>query len=247
MVHRDVLGRYRGSFGGVLWTVLTPLLLMLTYFFVFGVVLQSRFPGDPSRSGFVMYFLAGMLPWLGLSEAAGRAPSVMLEHRNFVKKLLFPVETLPVNLVAAGLMTQAIAVLLFVAALLLIRGAIPASALWLPALLIPQILLTLGLCWFLAALGVFARDLGQIIGFLLTLWFFLTPICYPESSLPASAAWLLSKNPLFVLVRGYRTVLLEGAAPNALSLVKLWGLSVAIFLGGHALFHKLRRSFADVV
>lgn len=247
MVRRDVLGRYRGSFGGALWTVITPLLLMLTYYFVFGIVLQARFPGDPSRSGFVMYFLAGMLPWLALSEAAGRAPSVLLEHRNFVKKLVFPVETLPVNLTVAGLTTQAIALGLFALALALTRGAIPATAVWLPAVLVPQVLLTLGLCWFLAALGVFVRDLGQMIGFLLTLWFFLTPICYPEASLPATALPLLSKNPLFALVRAYRAILLEGAAPAWTSLWKLWVFSAALFIGGHAWFHKLRRSFADVV
>jgi hypothetical protein len=97
MVRRDILGRYRGSFGGAFWTLINPLLLMLTYFFVFGVVLRSRFGQDQSRSGFALYFLAGMLPWLAFSEAAGRSPGVMLEHRNFVKKLVFAVETLPVN------------------------------------------------------------------------------------------------------------------------------------------------------
>ena len=110
MVRRDILGRYRGSFGGAFWTVINPLLLMLTYFFVFGVVLQSRFGRTASRTGFALYFLAGMLPWLAFSEAAGRAPSVMLEHRNFVKKLVFAVETLPVNLVVSGLVTELFAV-----------------------------------------------------------------------------------------------------------------------------------------
>ena len=106
LVRRDVLSRYSGSFGGAFWAVLNPLLLMLTYFFVFGMVLQSRFGDDPSRSGFALYFLAGMLPWLAFSEAAGRAPFMMVEHRNFIKKLVFPVETLPVNLVVSGLVTE---------------------------------------------------------------------------------------------------------------------------------------------
>src|SRR5581483_4333751 len=113
MVRRDVLGRYRGSFGGSFWTIFNPLLLMLTYFFVFAVLLQARFPGDPSRSGFVLYYLAGMLPWLAFSEAVGRSATVVLEHRNFVKKLVFAVETLPVNLVVAGLVTEFVAVILF--------------------------------------------------------------------------------------------------------------------------------------
>ncbi len=246
MVRRDVLGRYRGSFGGVFWTVLNPLILMLTYFFVFGVVLRTRFPHDPSRSGFALYFLAGMLPWLAVSEAAGRAPTVLLEHRNFVKKLVFPVETLPVNLVAAGLVSEIFGVALFLLASYLARGYVPLSIVWLPVLLVPQILLTAGICWFLAALGVFARDLAQINGFLLTLWFFLTPICYPETSLPGPALGVLSKNPMFVLVRGYRA-LLEGRAPALGPYWKLCVVAFAVFILGHAWFHKLRKSFADII
>jgi lipopolysaccharide transport system permease protein len=246
MVRRDVLGRYRGSFGGAFWTVLNPLILMLTYFFVFGVVLRTRFPKDPSRSGFVLYFLAGMLPWLAVSEAVGRAPTVMIEHRNFVKKLVFPVETLPINLVTAGLVSEIFGVALFLLASYLTRGYVPASIVWLPVLLVPQILLTAGICWFLAALGVFVRDLAQINGFLLTLWFFLTPICYPETSLPAPALRVLSKNPMFVLVRGYRAML-EGRAPAFGSYWKLCVVAGAIFILGHAWFYKLRKSFADII
>jgi lipopolysaccharide transport system permease protein len=247
MVRRDILGRYRGSIGGVFWTVLNPLLLMLTYIFVFSVVLRARFAGDPSRSGFVLYFLAGMLPWLPFSEAAGRAPTVMMEHRNFVKKLVFPLETLPVNLTVAGLVTQAFALGLFLVLLVVERGAPSPALVWLPALLVPQVLLTLGVCWFLAALGVYVRDLGQINGFLLTLWFFLTPICYPEASLPAEALGILSNNPLFVLVRGYRAILLEGHAPALAPLAKLWLLSAAVSILGHAWFYKLKNTFADVI
>ncbi len=247
MVRRDILGRYRGSFGGMFWTVLNPLLLMITYFFVFGIVLQTRFGNDPSRSGFVLYFLAGMLPWLAFSEAAGRAPFVILEYRNFVKKLVFPLEILPVNLVVAGLVTEVFALGIFAVGLLAARGAVPLSVLWLPLLVIPQVLFTAGVCWFLAALGVYVRDLGQMIGFLLTLWFFLTPICYPVESLPAAALPVLSKNPLFVLVRGYRAVFLEGAAPAFSATWKLWLLSAAVFFAGHAWFYKLRKNFADVI
>ena len=123
MVRRDILGRYRGSFGGAFWTIINPLLLMLTYFFVFGVVLRDRYDPDATWSSFALYFLAGMLPWLAFSEAAGRAPGVMLEHRNFVKKLVFAVETLPVNLVVAGLVTELFAIILYCVFLLLINHA----------------------------------------------------------------------------------------------------------------------------
>jgi lipopolysaccharide transport system permease protein len=250
MVRRDILGRYRGSFGGAFWTVINPLLLIVTYFFVFGMVLRSRFGADTSRSGFALYLLAGMLPWLAFSEAAGRAPGVMLEHRNFVKKLVFAVETLPVNLVVAGLVTELFAILLYCAFLLAVRGGIPATVAWLPVLLIPQLLFTAGVSWFLAALGVFARDLGQIMGFVLTLWFFLTPICYPESQwaeLPQAATAVLSKNPIFVLVHGYRAIFLEHHAPSLVAMGKLSLLGLLFFLAGHAWFYKLRKSFPDML
>ncbi len=247
MARRDVAGRYRGSFGGLFWALLNPLLLMLTYFFVFGVVLRTRFGADPSRAGFALYFLAGMLPWLPFSEAAGRAPTVMLEYRTFVKKLVFPLEILPVAQVASALVTQGFALAVFLVMLTAARGTVPLSVAWLPVLLIPQILFTLGVCWFLAALGVYVRDLGQVNGFLLTLWFFLTPICYPEASLPQEALWLLSKNPVFVLVRGFRAALLEGQAPAFGPLWKLWLVAAAVFFAGHAVFYRLRRSFPDVI
>ncbi len=248
MARRDILARYRGSFGDVFWTVLNPLLLMATYFFVFGIVLQSRFGPDQSRTGFALYFLAGMLPWLAFSEPVGRAASVILEHRNFVKKLVFPLDTLPVNQVVSGLVTELFGAGIFVAALLIIRHAVPAAVLWLPVLLIPQLLFTLGVCWFLAALGVYMRDLGQIMALVLTMWFFVTPICYQEStSLSPAIAAVMRQNPLYVLVRGYRAVFLEGHAPELFPLLKLWAIALALFFLGHVWFYRLRKSFADVI
>jgi len=243
MVRRDILGRYRGSFGGAFWTIINPLLLMLTYFFVFGVVIR-----DPRRtpSEFALYFLAGMLPWLPFSEAASRAPGVILEHRNFVKKLVFAVETLPVNLVVSGLVTELFAVVLFCGFLLALRHGVPLTVLWLPVLVIPQVLFTAGVSWFLAALGAFVRDLGQFIGFFLTVWFFMTPICYPEEQMLERAA-LLAKNPIYVLVRGYRAIFLENQSPAFGPLWKFWVVAIVVFVLGHAWFYKLRKSFADMI
>jgi len=247
MTRRDILARYRGSFGDTAWAVLHPLLLMATYFFVFGVVLQSRFGNDPSKTGFALYFLAGMLPWLAFNEPLARAAQLIPEHRNFVKKLVFPVGILPVNVTIAGAVTSLFATVIFFAVLVIIRGAVPWTAVLLPVLFLPQLLFTFGVCWFLAALGVYLRDLTQVMTFVLTLWFFLTPICYPETSLPASLIPVLAQNPMFQIVRGYRLLLLEGTVPAVAMLVKLWGLSICVFLLGHAWFARLRRTFADVV
>ena len=248
MARRDILARYRGSFGDVFWTVLNPLLLMTTYFFVFGIVLGTRFGADQSRTGFALYFLAGMLPWLAFSEPVGRAASVILEHRNFVKKLVFPLDTLPVNQVVSGLVTELFGAGVFVVGLLIIRHSVPPAVLWLPVLVVPQLLFTLGVCWFLAALGVYMRDLNQIMALVLTLWFFITPICYPESTkLSPAISAVMRQNPLYVLVRGYRAVFLEGHAPELLPLVKLWAIALVLFFLGHIWFYRLRKSFADVI
>ncbi len=247
LVRRDIAGRYRGSYGGLFWTVIHPLLMMVTYYFVFGIVLRTRFSGDTRPSSFVLYFLAGMLPWLAFSEAVGRSPSVILEHRTFVKKLVFPVEILPANLAVAGLVSELFGALIFTAGMLYFGRPLSATVLYLPLLVIPQFFFTLGLSWFLAALGVFFRDVGQILGFLLTLWFFLTPICYPEASLPQEWLWLFAQNPLFVLVRNYRRILLEATGPDWPSLARLSALSFGVFLVGFAWFYKLRRSFADLL
>jgi len=239
MVKRDILARYRGSLGGTLWTLLNPLLLMATYFFVFGIVMKTRLAGDTSSRGFLVYFLAGMLPWLAFSEAVARSPFVILEYRSFVKKVVFPLETLPVNLVIAGLFTE----LIGLAILLAVHG-VPLALVWLPALLVPQLLLTVGFCWILSAAGVFVRDLGQITGFVLTAWFFLTPICYVESP---EFEPLLRFNPILVLVRGYRAVFLENHAPSLQGLTMLWIVSAATAIVGYAWFHRLRKTFADVI
>jgi lipopolysaccharide transport system permease protein len=246
MVRRDILGRYRGSFGGSFWTIFNPLLLILTYFFVFGFVLNP----EQDHTGFALYLLGGMLPWLAFSEAAGRAPTVMLEHRNFVKKLVFAVETLPLNLVFAGLVTECFALILYCGFLLAAGRGLPITILWLPVLLIPQFLFTAGLAWFLAALGAFVRDLGQIIGFLLTIWFFLTPICYRDDQLLHRAPWiarLLFKNPMYALVGGYRSIFLWHQTPAFDHLWKFWVLALVVFILGHAWFYKLRKSFADML
>jgi lipopolysaccharide transport system permease protein len=247
MVRRDVLSRYTGSFGGAFWAILNPLMLMLTYFFVFGIVMEAKFGNDTSRTGFALYFLSGFLPWLAFSEAVGRAPFVMVEHRSFIKKLVFPVETLPVNLVASGLVTEFFGLILFIAALFLIRGHLSPTVLYLPLVLIPQILFTAGVAWFLAALAVFVRDLGQVIGYLITVWMFLTPIFYSETNLPRAAARVLRINPLFALVHQYRAILLESRPPDWRALLWLGGASAAVFFLGHAWFYKLRKSFADLI
>jgi lipopolysaccharide transport system permease protein len=141
--------------------------------------------------------------------------------------------------------------LLFIPACLLLRGHLPWTVVYLPLLLIPQMIFTTALCWFMSALGAFFRDLAQINGFLMTIWFFITPICYSEKQMehqiPAGARRILTGNPMFILVRGYRSIFLEGHAPdwNAILGLTFWSLVLALL--AHGWFYKLRKSFVDVL
>jgi len=247
MVRRDIQGRYRGSVGGTAWTLLHPLLLMAAYYFVFGIVLRVRSGPDQDATGFLLYFICGMLPWLAFSEAVGRSPGIVLENTNFVKRVIFPLEILPVNLTLTSLVAEAFGLIIFLALLLLAGHGVAWTMFALPLVLIPQVLFTMGLCWFLSALGVFLRDTTQVIGLILTVWMFTTPIFYPASSIPPHLRWLFEKNPLYLIVEMYRNILLDGVMPAAIPLVVLWAMGLAMFWLGHNWFYKVKKSFADLL
>lgn len=247
MVRRDIQGRYRGSVGGTAWTLLHPLLLMSAYYFVFGVVLKQRFGPSQDSAGFLLYFICGMLPWLAFSEAVGRSPGIVLENTNFVKRVIFPLEILPVNLTLTSLVAEGFGLLIFFGVLIFAGHGFGWTMLALPLVLIPQVMFTMGLCWFLSALGVFLRDTTQVIGLVLTIWMFCTPIFYPASSLPKHLLWLFEKNPLYLVVEMYRNILLEGVIPAAFPVALLWAISLAVFWFGHNWFYKVKKSFADVI
>lgn len=245
MVRREMQGRYRGSMAGAWWTLFQPLLLMLTYYFVFGIILKAG--GERGAGAFIFYFLCGTVPWLGFSEAVARAPNIVVDNSNFVKRVIFPLEILPVNLTLMGLVTEGFALLIFLAALLTFGPGIGWSALYFPAVLVPQLLFTAGMCWFLAALGVFLRDTGQIMTFVLTIWFFATPIVYYADALPQQFLWLFQLNPMYTIVGAYRNIFLEHAAPQLVPLALLWLLSFGVFWFGHSWFYKMKKSFADLI
>lgn len=247
LARRDLLARYRGSFGDALWAVWNPLLQMATYFFVFGIVMQTRFPGIAGNTGYAFYLICGMLPWLAISEAVARSPQAMVENRHLVKKTVFPLEIISVEHVLAALVTQTIGTGLFLLAYVAFLGAPSATLAWLPVLLIPQVALTLGICWVLASLGPFVRDLTQIIGPVLMLIFFTTPICYAENSLPEALAPWMRWNPIAVIVRQWRRALLDGAGPEWGPWMAVTAFGVLLLIFGSKLFQRVRGAFADVL
>jgi lipopolysaccharide transport system permease protein len=247
MVTRDLAARYRGSFIGVGWSIAHPALLIALYTFVFGVILRVQVAAGASLSDFLLHLVVGLLPWLAFAEGLGRAPWILWEHAAFVKRAVFPVKVLPLTPVAVGLITQVVGFAVLAVAVPAVGGPWPVMAVALPLVLVPQLLLTAGLSWVLSSLGVFVRDLGQAIGFVLSLWFYLTPIVYPVGAVPAQARWLLALNPMTVIVEAYRRLLLQGAWPEWGSLAAVTLISAGLCLLGYVWFDRLRPMFADVL
>lgn len=247
MVRRDLAQRYRATLMGMLWALLNPLLTLVLYTYVFSVVLKVKFGADASTASFAIYLFCGMLPWLAFSEGLARSASVVVENVNLVKKVVFPLEILPLNVALSAIVTQAIGLGILIPAVLL-RGIQPTWH-WalLPLLLVPQLLWTVGLGWVVSSLGVYVRDVGQAIGLVLMAWMFLTPIYYPEAMIPAQYQAITVLNPLAVIIGAHRSLMLEGHLP-ALGPLALQILAGILVCGaGYAWFAKTKKGFADVL
>lgn len=252
LVKRDFTSRYRASAVGLVWTVVQPIFMLGVYTVTFSLIMKVRFGADNSPSSFVLYLFCGMLPWIAFSEALMRSSTVILENSNFVKKLVFPTQILPINMMLSSLITEAIGLGVLLIAILFFRHSLHPTILLLPLVLIPQMLLTLGLGWFLASLSVFIRDITNFLNLILTAWLFLTPIFYPEkvvlqANMPNAFKSIFLKNPMFTIVNNYRRIFLDGTMVDVRALAILTAISLVIFWFGYSWFYRTRKSFADVL
>jgi lipopolysaccharide transport system permease protein len=247
MVHRDLLGRYKGSLMGAFWPIINPLGHLLLYTFVFNLVLHVRFGTDASTANFALYLMSGLLPWGAFSEAIARSPICILAAPNLVKRVVFPTEILPLVVVFSSVLSQVLALGILVLASVAYTHAIPTALIYLPLVLFSQILFTAGLAWLFASLGVFLRDLGHAISLGLSVWMYATPIVYPATSLPPSFHFLLWINPMSGIVADYRRILLQNLPPDWTTYCVYSAAAVAMWFIGFAFFAKTKRSFADVM
>lgn len=246
---RELASRYRDSFLGNLWMVITPLLMLGMYTFVFGVIFRSRWEGvgDHGIATFAIVLFSGLLLHSLLAETLGRAPKLILEEPNYVTKVVFPLELLAwVNMLTA-LVHFAIGVALLLLVMAFVMPPVPLAVLWLPVIVAPFALYLLGLGWALSAVGVYLRDLGQFMGTLVSLLLFLSPIFYPREKAPAGLGTVLALNPLTVPVEQVRRALFQGLPPQPLVLAGYAAGGVVAYVLGLMIFHKLRRGFSDVM
>ena len=250
MLRREVEGRYRGTLMGLAWSFITPLFMLGVYTFAFSLVFRSRWPqsdlGD-THFGFVLILFAGMIIFGLFQECASRAHMLIVGQANYVKKVVFPLEILPWVQLGSGLIHLLIALIPLLVAQLLATGQLTWTTLLLPVVLLPMMLGLLGMMWLMAALGVYFRDLGQIITVLISAMMFLSPIFYPVSAVPEKARWVVYVNPLSYFIEATRDVVLWGKVPALIPWLAALFLGLLFLALGFAVFQKLRKGFADVL
>jgi lipopolysaccharide transport system permease protein len=246
---REVTGRYRSSVLGVAWSLATPMVQLTLYTFLFGVVFKARWQGSTrgDLSEFGLLIFAGMTAFGLFSECVNRAPGLITASPNYVKKVVFPLEVLPVSVLGSALFHTGISVALLLAAHLLLAGAISLNALWLPLMLAPLAVLALGLSWILASFGVFLRDIGHTTSLVTQVLFFATPVFYPREALPESLRPIVDFNPLSPMVDNVRRVSVQGLGPDWPGFAFALAAGLLVLCLGHAWFAKTKHAFADVI
>ncbi len=248
LVKRDFLGRYRGSILGVAWSLFHPLLMMAIYTLVFSVAFKARWGSGPeSKVAFALVLFSGMIVHALFAECLNNAPSLVSSRPNYVKKIVFPLEILPWMTLCSALLHFLVSFAVLLVFCLIAGLPIHGGALLIPVVLLPLIVLTLGLTWLFAALGVYMRDLAQGMGLITTILLFLSPVFYPIESLPAAYRSLMHLNPITLPIIQLRELLLWDKPLNW----SAWGVSLLIAAAlshmGYYCFQKARRGFADVL
>ncbi len=248
LARSELEGRFRGSVLGTAWMAINPLIMLAVYTFVFTVVFQARWGAAAGSSvDFALLLFSGMILFGVFAECVNRAPTLMLENVSYIKRVVFPLEILPVVVMLTALVNAAVGFIILILFYLTVRGAPPPTALLVPLALAPLCLVTLGASWFLASMGVFLRDIRQMVGVLVTLLMFLSPIFYPLEALPEAFRFWVSLNPLTLILEQSKDLLFWGRLPDpgvwALTLIASWGVAWL----GYVWFVKTRKGFADVV
>ena len=250
MTRREVVGRYKGSAFGLAWSFFNPVFMLVVYTFVFSEIFKSRWGGidaDDSKTQFALVLFVGMIVLNLFSEVLNRAPGLILSNVNYVKKVVFPIEILPVVAMGATLFHGLISLGVLLAAFAIFNGYLQWTAIFVPLVMLPLVILATGLAWMLASLGVFLRDVGQTIGIITTVLMFISPVFYPVTAVPEDFRPFIMANPLTFIIEQAREVLIWGHLPDWMGLGNYTLAAVATAWAGYAWFQKTRKGFADVL
>lgn len=235
---------------GMAWSFITPLLMLTVYTFVFSVIFNARWGQEGQETGrldFALILFVAMIIHSLFAEIANRAPTLIVSNANYVKKVIFPIEILPVVAAMSALFHAAISTLALIFAQLLLKGALNWTVVFFPLVIAPMLVFALGVAWFISSLGVYVRDLSQIVVVITTVMMFLAPVFYPVSALPDEYRSFIMANPLTFIIEQARSVVIWGALPDFLGLGKYLLIASVMAWLGFAWFQKTRKGFADVL
>lgn len=248
MTKREVIGRYRGSVMGLFWSLFNPVLMLTVYTLIFSVVFKARWGGGSgSKTEYAAILFTGLIVHGLFAECVNRAPVLILSNVNFVKRVVFPLDILPWVALGSALFHAAISMGVLLVFFLALHGFLYWTVLFLPFLFLPLLLLIMGVSWFLAATGVYLRDVAQTTGLVTTLMMFLSPVFYPITALPEAYRPLLYLNPLTFIIEEGRNLLIWGKTPEWTSWALYFAASLLVAWAGLWWFQKLRKGFSDVV
>lgn len=249
LVRREIEGRYRGSIFGLFWSFAQPILLLAVYSFVFGMIFRSRWDSTLEHKGtFPIILFAGLNIFNFYADCFNRAPGLFLENTSYIKRVVFPLEVLPLVSIASSLFFNLIiGGIVFMFFYLFFFGVPPWTIIMLPLVLLPLVLLNAALSWFLASTGVFIRDLKQLVGVLTTLSLFTCPLFYPLSAIPENIRQYIYFNPLSFILEQARAVMFWKTMPDWPNLIAAFLVAFSLNWLGYAWFIKTRKGFADVV
>jgi len=247
MIKREVLGRYKTSMFGLMWSIVTPLIMLLIYIFVFSVIFKSRWGENTNSLDFAGILFTGLIIYQFFSECMNRAPLLIIENINYVKKIVFPVEILPWVAMGSALFHFMVSIFVLIVYILVVQGGIEWTAFLLPVVLLPFVFLVIGLMWILAPIGVYVRDVAQFVGLITMGMMFLSPVLYPASAFPESYEIIFYLNPLTFVIEQSRNVLLWGEWPDFYGLGIYYMISICFVVVGFAWFRKTRQGFSDVL
>jgi len=248
LVKRESFSRYRGSLLGILWSLVNPIFLLLIYTFVFGVVFKSRWNGvGDSKIEFALILYSGLMVFSLFSDSINKAPGLIPSNINYVKKVIFPLEIIPVVSFGVCMISFLISFLIWLVSYCIFIGLPPITIFFFPLVMLPMVLFTMGITWILSSLGVYLRDISQFIVMVTSVLFFLSPIFYPISSVPEKYQIYLKINPLTEVIEMVRSVLIFGVLPNFYNLLIMTVASFFVAFAGFFWFQKTRSGFADVL
>lgn len=240
-VKKDIRGKYKGSFLGVLWSFINPLLSVLVYAIVFSQIM--RFDID----NYVIYLITGVLPWTFFTSSINMGMTSILYNASIIKKVYFPRSILPISSVSSCLVNFLISCLVILVFVLFSGIGITIHLLWLPLIALVQYFLCLGIVFFLSAVEIFVRDLEHIINFVLSMAFYVTPILYKAELVPKNLRFILKLNPMAYIIDAYRDIFYYGVMPDISSLLLVFLVSIIVMMLGYKVFERLQRGFAEEV